>query len=417
MPASELVGAVSEIFTQVGRLYTVLQSGTLPTASSSEIIFSRLYKMVKRKDDPDATAFLFGFDTVPMLAEKSLYDLAAWARTQPVLAGVLADMPTAELVAALESGIPPSEAPAQPWLEFKHRFDAHLCDYGMTVFELDFANPTPLETPAPMLDAIKMYLAGQGHDPYERQRAAVERREAAKAKILARLRWPVKGLFVKVLKWAQDACPDRENSLADLGMANPQVRVMLNELGRRFAAGGAIETAADIYWLEEAEVMEAIARLESGESLPDLRHLVPQRKAAWKTQLKLTPPAVLPEKSGWAKMVPWHKTDQSSNVLKGFGASAGKVTAPACVLVSPEDFGDMKPGAVLVAVTTTPAWTPLFAMASAIVTDIGGPLSHSSIVAREYGIPAVLATGLATRRIQSGQMICVDGSAGTVTLE
>ena len=64
----------------------------------------------------------------------------------------------------------------------------------------------------------------------------------------------------------------------------------------------------------------------------------------------------------------------------------------------------MRPGDVLVAVTTTPAWTPLFAMASAVVTDIGGPLSHSSIVAREYGIPAVMATGSATRRIHNGQI-------------
>jgi pyruvate,water dikinase len=71
---------------------------------------------------------------------------------------------------------------------------------------------------------------------------------------------------------------------------------------------------------------------------------------------------------------------------------------------------------VLVATTTTPAWTPLFAMASAVVTDIGGPLSHSSIVAREYGIPAVMATGVATRRILNGQIITVDGSAGLVTL-
>jgi pyruvate,water dikinase len=70
----------------------------------------------------------------------------------------------------------------------------------------------------------------------------------------------------------------------------------------------------------------------------------------------------------------------------------------------------------LVATTTTPAWTPLFAMASAVVTDIGGPLSHSSIVAREYGIPAVMATGVATRRIRNGQIITVDGSAGLVTL-
>jgi phosphoenolpyruvate synthase/pyruvate phosphate dikinase len=71
---------------------------------------------------------------------------------------------------------------------------------------------------------------------------------------------------------------------------------------------------------------------------------------------------------------------------------------------------------VLVAAITTPAWTPLFAMASAIVTDVGGPLSHGSIVAREYGIPAVLGTGIGTRRIHSGQMVSVDGSAGVVTL-
>jgi phosphoenolpyruvate synthase/pyruvate phosphate dikinase len=76
----------------------------------------------------------------------------------------------------------------------------------------------------------------------------------------------------------------------------------------------------------------------------------------------------------------------------------------------------MKPGEILVAAITTPAWTPLFAMASAVVTDIGGPLSHGSIVAREYGIPAVLGTGVATKRIRSGQLISVDGSAGVVTL-
>jgi pyruvate,water dikinase len=76
----------------------------------------------------------------------------------------------------------------------------------------------------------------------------------------------------------------------------------------------------------------------------------------------------------------------------------------------------MNRGDVLVAVTTTPAWTPLFALASAVVTDIGGPLSHSSIVAREYGIPAVMATGMATRRIRSGQIVTVDGRAGLVTI-
>jgi pyruvate,water dikinase len=76
----------------------------------------------------------------------------------------------------------------------------------------------------------------------------------------------------------------------------------------------------------------------------------------------------------------------------------------------------MKTGDVLVTALTTPAWTPLFARASAVVTDIGGPLSHGSIVAREYGIPAVLGTGEATERIQNGQVITVDGATGLVTL-
>jgi len=76
----------------------------------------------------------------------------------------------------------------------------------------------------------------------------------------------------------------------------------------------------------------------------------------------------------------------------------------------------MNTGDVLVASLTTPAWTPLFARASAVVTDIGGPLSHGSIVAREYGIPAVLGTDTATSRINDGQLITVDGSAGIVSL-
>jgi pyruvate,water dikinase len=106
----------------------------------------------------------------------------------------------------------------------------------------------------------------------------------------------------------------------------------------------------------------------------------------------------------------------ASAVIQGIACSAGRVTAPARVLRGPEDFDQMAPGEVLVAAITTPAWTPLFAMAAAVVTDVGGPLSHGSIVAREYGIPAVLGTGSATRRIRSGQTIAVDGGRGTVEI-
>jgi pyruvate,water dikinase len=115
-------------------------------------------------------------------------------------------------------------------------------------------------------------------------------------------------------------------------------------------------------------------------------------------------------------MLPATSAAQSGNVLTGLAGSAGRVTAVARVLAGPEDFGRLQPGEVLVANITTPAWTSLFVRAAGVVTDIGGPLSHSSIVAREYGIPAVLGTGVGTKRIRTGQRVTVDGDAGTVTL-
>ena len=104
----------------------------------------------------------------------------------------------------------------------------------------------------------------------------------------------------------------------------------------------------------------------------------------------------------------------SSLRLNGLG---GVVTGPARVIGGPSDFGAFTPGDILVAEITTPAYTPLFAVAGGVVTDIGGVLSHGSIVAREYGIPAVLGTGVATHRIASGEIITVDGGRGEVRLE
>jgi pyruvate,water dikinase len=150
---------------------------------------------------------------------------------------------------------------------------------------------------------------------------------------------------------------------------------------------------------------------------------VQERRAFSRAAARATPPPVLPPSKrkvlgiSIEGSVAVDAGSQVGDTLKGAGTSTGQVTAPACVLHGPEDFGDMQPGTVLVAKTTTPAWTPLFAMAAAVVTDIGGPLSHGSIVAREYGIPAVMGTGVATRRIRSGQTVTVDGSQGLVFLD
>jgi pyruvate,water dikinase len=146
-----------------------------------------------------------------------------------------------------------------------------------------------------------------------------------------------------------------------------------------------------------------------------------ERKAVWRAEKQATPPQQLPPKVRVMGIkadafLPVSAEEQTGAVLKGVAASPGQITAPARVLLGPEDFHEMQPGDILVAEITTPAWTPLFAMAAGVVTDIGGPLSHGSIVAREYGIPAVLGTGVATQRIQSGQVITVDGAAGLVML-
>ncbi len=115
-------------------------------------------------------------------------------------------------------------------------------------------------------------------------------------------------------------------------------------------------------------------------------------------------------------MFPARAGGAKDGVLTGTAGSGGVVTAPARVLAGPGDFASFEPGEVLVASITTPAYTPLFAMAAGVVTDIGGVLSHGSIVAREYGIPAVLGTGSSTKLIRTGDEITVDGAAGTVRL-
>jgi pyruvate,water dikinase len=101
-------------------------------------------------------------------------------------------------------------------------------------------------------------------------------------------------------------------------------------------------------------------------------------------------------------------------VVTGLAGSSGKARGTARILLSIAEADKLRPGDVLIAETTAPPWTPLFATAAAVVSDSGGILSHCAVVAREYGIPAVVGTGLATRAIRDGQIVEVDGDAGVV---
>ncbi len=411
MPASQLLTGVREIFRATVAYYNVGQIYAIPMGSTSEQIFARFYNpLVRRKTDPEISTFLLGFDTLPLRAEKSLYNLAMWAKGQPALAEYLLDTAASDVCASLKLDLVPPPLAG----EFAQCFSAHLAEFGHTIYDLDFAKPVPADAPEPLIDAIKTYLSGKGIDPHERQRAQIERREQAEQLILQRLDPLRRKYFLKLLKWTQSCAPDREDCIADLGLGYPALRALLGELGRRLAAGGAVAQPEDVYWLENQEVEAMAAALEKGEALPVLIDSVANRRAYWNRMRSITPPHTIPVKSWMSKMLAHDNPE--GDTLKGYPASAGKVTARACLLRGPDDFAKMRPGDVIVAVTTTPAWTPLFAMASAVVTDIGGPLSHSSIVAREYGIPAVMATGVASKRIQHGQMITVDGSVGVVNL-
>ena len=432
LSGEELLAGVQTLLDAGTVYYTAVQS-IIPIAATSEISFRAYYdKFVRRDGDPPALTFLLGYDSEPIRAEKSLYDLAAWARGVPGLARAILDAPTAALAGSQRTGLPPDGADPALWQQWHARFQEHLKRFGHAVYNLDFVSPVPADDPSPLLETVKYYLRGQGNDPYERQRLSAARREDETSRIIARLGPRRRAAFLRLLRWAQNAAPIREDALADVGLAWPLLRRMLFELGRRLVGSAVIAEPGDVFWLRHRELRSAVefglagpgtpaAVAITGADRPVRAGAVEERKMLWRGQAKAAAPQLLPE-SRWMErafgsMMPAGPQDQLGDVIKGAGASAGQVAAPARVLSGPQDFDRMVPGDVLVARITTPAWTSLFAMASAVVTDVGGPLSHSSIVAREYGIPAVLGTGVATQRLTSGQRIRVDGDAGTVTIE
>jgi pyruvate,water dikinase len=423
MPARELLAGAHQIVEAAASYYVSIQL-VVGAAYLSEAIFSNVYnRLIKRKSDPPALTFLLGFDSTPIRAEKSLYDLAMWARSEDELAGYLLGTSGKDIAAAYESQSAPI-ADVESWREFTGRLTQHLNRFGHAVYDLDFAKSVPAEAPAALLETIKYFMAGQGRNPYERQAAAAAAREQAAASLLARLRGLRWRLFERVLGWAQRSAPLREDALADVGLGWPVLRRILGEAGRRMVAAGGMAERDEVFWLKWEEVEAAAGLLDAGQPVQDYRRAIAERRETWQREHDVTPPVALPVKGGarffgldLSRWMPARSSQAATSTIRGIGASPGRVTGPACVIHGPEEFDRMKPGDILVANITTPAWTPLFAMASGIVTDVGGPLSHSSIVAREYGVPAVLGTGVATHRIRGGQHITVDGDGGVVTLD
>jgi pyruvate,water dikinase len=184
------------------------------------------------------------------------------------------------------------------------------------------------------------------------------------------------------------------------------LRNLLRPVGDELAAAGRIASADDVFFLTLAEVRAAIAG-------QDLHGVVTERRAMFERErARRHIPRVLLSDGTDAEIA---LVSAPAGDLRGSPASPGSVTAKARVILSPLG-ARLEPGEILVAPSTDPGWTPLFLTAGGLVMEMGGMMSHGAVVAREYGIPAVVGVAGATERITTGQLLTVDGSAGAVSL-
>lgn len=211
----------------------------------------------------------------------------------------------------------------------------------------------------------------------------------------------------------------------------------IREFGRLMQRADIVEDAEDIFHLHETEVRQALSDLTlswaTGAPALGKHHwpaIVKERKALLKAMDKWAPPpalGIVPEIIQdpmtlmlWGitteQLKAWAAPDGNENELRGFAASSGTVEGIARVVKTVDEIASVREGEILVCPVTAPSWAPVFSRIAAAVSDIGGTMSHAAIVAREYGLPAVVGTGLATTRIKTGQKLRVDGDAGTVEL-
>ena len=365
--------------------------------------------------DLTSGVFLRGFASKTLQAQQGLEAIARRIHALDSLHDLVVATPAGDLLEAL------SHEPAGRSL--RRDIGQHLERYGHQIYNLDFVQPTQLEDSLPVLLGLKALVSNPGYDTRARQAEMARARESRVSKTLESLGPLRRWLFRKFLGWAQHYGPHREQALFYVGAGWPTLRRLAFELGERLVAVGTLNAPDAVFYLNSAELVQAYSARKDGRALLDLGKAAERRRALREARKKLHPPGIVPQGSRWKigpfDMSIWESQKRNadeSNTLNGFAVSPGKVTGLATVILSPADFAQMKPDTILVCPTTTPAWTPLFAQASGLVTDIGGILAHGSIVAREYGIPAVMGTGNVTRRIVSGQRISVDGDTGTVTL-
>jgi pyruvate,water dikinase len=343
-------------------------------------------------------ALLSGGDNLTLEANRRLETLAAEIRADPALAALFAQREPAQIRAEIP------HLPGGP--AFLQALRAFLADFGHreTASPLLVSQPTWIDAPEVVLGIL------QGLAPVASVSPVGPRPwEVARDEVLAHpaLRFPpLRAAFLALLTTARRFPPLREDTHFMLTMTMPVLRRTLLELGRRLAAVGVLDTADDVFHLRFEELERVAGSWPPSAELAAEFRSAAERRAQRRAALGDAPLLPLP--------APAPSEPASGALVTGTPGSPGTATGRVRVVRDASAFGTLRPGEVLVAPYTNPAWTPLFGRAAAVVVDVGSAVSHAAIVAREYGIPAVMGTGDGTRLLTDGAWVRVDGSRGLV---
>ncbi|HEV7651067.1 MAG TPA: PEP/pyruvate-binding domain-containing protein [Actinophytocola sp.] len=314
--------------------------------------------------------------------------------------------------------------------EFAGAMATYRREYGCRALHYELATPALGERPDLILSLVRDQLA-RAAAPGPGDPAAT--RDAAAARARSAIGDPAEVTrFDHLLARAQRAYPVREdNEYPTVSAPYALLRWAALEAGRRLAGAGRLDAADHVFF---AEVDEVLAALRDG---TDLRERVEHRRGQQRWALRNpgppsygTPPGPppmdgLPAEARavmgafqWSMAnvsgAPVSGNEAGTSTVRGLPGAAGTYTGTVRVVLDEQEFDRIQAGDVLVCPSTSPVWSVVFPRIGALVTDTGGALSHAAIIAREYGIPATLATGNGTRTLVDGSTVTVDGTAGTV---
>jgi pyruvate,water dikinase len=357
-----------------------------------------------------------GFDSMVFQFNKEIWRLA----NRAVELGLSEVFQTTEDNEAVISKLESSEAGVE-WLKEYHDF---LEIHGWRNERmLDWATPNWLEKPSLGIPPIKVAINTGGTLTIdERREQAVKERQETEREVLSRVTANQRVWFESLMKAAQKAgyWSEDHTYYFDLYCA-AMGRWITREIGRRFAEAGVINEPQDVYFLVADEIEKAIIPMGKVK----LDKYVNQRKKEWEQYLKTTPKPYygnIDLVQDMIKKDPVITVSTSAPIVRedikadlySAASAPGVVEGFARVVETEDKLGEIQPGEILVAPGTSAQWTPAFEIISGIVTDGGGALSHAVIVAREYGIPAVVGCLEATRKIKTGDKVKVDGDLGVV---